>query len=323
MSGNNRVLNRVLKNFEYLFLAFMLFVFTIVCVWHTFSVEAHVNGLATKIEDNITQYTKQKARKAVRRKSAQTVAVAETTDPNLEFLKEQIESHQDFIERERETLIWMMGVLVSVAGIIVAFLGIKSKKDVKELVDKHYKDEIQNQFTELLGGDKKNVDYLVKRVKEDIEARKKKVLFILQKKKDSKEDALKSVRLVYDEFLDDGNVKAMFAHDFQQNKDHVMVEERMDEKLKKYDVVVYEAEWEMDENEKKYNVTAASVQHIKSINDYCVHNGKRAIFLTLKGLLAQDTRDELDGRLCETVNGTNKLCQSLDTLLYRSPGARG
>ncbi|MDR1134676.1 MAG: hypothetical protein LBL49_00630 [Clostridiales Family XIII bacterium] len=278
-----------------------------------------MNELSAKIENSITQYQQQEALKTRLDQSEQSGIVIGATDPNLEFLKEQIESHQDFIERERETLIWMLGVIVAIAGIILTFIGIKSKQDVEKIIDEHYKNEINKQFTKLLDGEE-NVKYLKKKVLDEKAARQESVLFILQK-----ENALEAVIQKYKKFLDSGNIGKELVSVRRQSDGSIIGESRMSKILNDYDFVVYEAAWEYKEDAEKSKkepyVTSGSEKDIKLINKCCMHKKKGAIFYTSKANLV--CRSELDDNFCETVNSPNKLCQSLDSLLYHFPASRG
>ena len=248
------------------------------------------------------------------------------TDSNLEFLKdqmkshqefiereqrtlaEQLKSHQDFVERERETLIWMLGIIVTIAGGIFAFIGIKSKTDVEEIIEGIYENQISDQLDTLLNRKlegKENVNYLVKMVAAEKVARKKSVIFLLQKN-----SKLEKVLEKYRGFLDvDPKVETLSSAQ--------IAEERIARILEDYEIVIYEARTESCENSNGNPGRIAdgtSEGNAKNINKYCIDakNEKQVIFFVDGRLSAK-----IDTTFCEMVNSPNKLYQSLDSLLFR------
>jgi hypothetical protein len=97
----------------------------------------------------------------------------------IAFLKEEASKHREFIESERQYLIWQLGLIITGALGILAFLGIKQRKDVEEIIEQNYRKEIDSQLEQFIGG-KKAYQYLRESIDRETRIKETEILVITQ-----------------------------------------------------------------------------------------------------------------------------------------------
>lgn len=231
-------------------------------------------------------------------------SVGVQSDENLEFLKEQMKNHQDFVERERETLIWMLGVIVSIVGGTLAFIGIKSKKDLENLIEKIYSEQIGELVEDKLQravGDNAELEFLKRSVKRERAAKSKKILFAYAD--------------------DDGKAKLegllkLLPYDIRSSNDPVKLKNDPSEiknAFSQKDIVVYcvpSSEWALPANDKVSEEKRYENSSYKKCIDTLENNF--LILWTEKFIYKKAT----EGENHITVNYKVKCLETLSTLLY-------
>lgn len=102
----------------------------------------------------------------------------------IEFLKSESTEFRDFVERQQDYLLWLIGVIGLGAGAIITFFGIKTKKDISEIVHTECREQMNDVITQFVGGNKK-VRYLKECIEKEKMAKNKKIKFIFQEARDS------------------------------------------------------------------------------------------------------------------------------------------
>lgn len=99
----------------------------------------------------------------------------------IAFLKEETSQHRNFIEQQRQQLIWLVGAIAAIAVAMHGFLGLKRRKDVENLIEENYKEcidgRVNRQINILLGGEEKR-EYLESCVNKESQAKQKAILFL-------------------------------------------------------------------------------------------------------------------------------------------------
>lgn len=254
----------------------------------------------------------------------------QTVDPSLEFLKNEIKEHQDFIERERSFLIWMLGVILSGGVFILGFLGYKRKQDIEEIIEKEYRKEVQKQFevsfSETIGGDDKK-QFLEMAIEREENAFSKRICFFTQSER------LETQIKLFDDLLRpyDGSVKKI---DF---KDDNFNETKLNE-YDKYGIFVYEVGKNEDENVLKDKIRKSlehdndndldkaidkalediiKEQNYKKLNDWCKAHEKQCVLYCPDNLRLKLTSIYDD--VTTTVQFASKLRETLYILLFFAP----
>ena len=153
-----------------------------------------------------------------------------TTDANLEFLKEQIKNHQEFIERERQFLLWMLIAIINIAVFVLAFFNFKTANDIKESIEKQFETKYGDMVVEYIAeavDDDESLTYLKQAVKAEKNARNKRILFFNQEGTETFDSLVKSCK----RFLPQDSVLSIPFVKSELNR----LDERND-----FDIIVYE-----------------------------------------------------------------------------------
>lgn len=111
----------------------------------------------------------------------------------IEYLETETTKFREFVEKQQDYLIWLIGLVGTGFLTILSFLGIENRKKISELFKEQYKDQVESEITEYIGGQKK-VEYLMKCIEKEKTAKSKKILFLLhQEVKDKKLDTIYTI----------------------------------------------------------------------------------------------------------------------------------
>ena len=236
------------------------------------------------------------------------LAPLQTVDPNIEFLKEQIKSHQEFIERERDFLVWMLGVIFAVGGISIGFVGMKSKKDIEQLVNNTYKGNIDDQITSLLAdavGGNKNLQYLKASVKQESRAQSKKICFIRQEGSTTFDQIIYATRSMYSDIDVRDNIKV------EEDTNYFFSELIKNQKYLDTHIFVYEVPSDEYGQDKTKNTDGSTLKY-EVLNDFCKSKDRLAILFCRNRI----NSDILYLDTSTTVQYFSKLYETLHTLRY-------
>ena len=314
MSKNdNKIKFRSDRKFMRLLLALLIAFFAITIIF----------GLVSQCRLN-----KQKATISDMEKTIISMSMEATiVDPNLDFLKEQIKFHQEFIESERSFLVWMLGVIFTVGGALICFFSFKSKKDLEEMLEKQYNDKIESSLkelddkaTEILDGVKNDLDdeikssvakatgdsenlqylkHLISVAKREAKALSKTICFIKQKDSKAFEGIIKWAREFYNENASDRIKEEYASPELFTN----LV------KGKKYDIFVYEVS-RNEFGDKRERYDDSTEFEYKILNDFCKEQGKRALLFCKEYI----NRDIIDN-ITTPAKFEDKLRETLSSLL--------
>ena len=94
----------------------------------------------------------------------------------IEFLESETTKYRGFIQEQQNYLIWLFGVTATVFLTLMAFLGIESRKKISDIFQKQYAEMVDAEINDFIGG-KGQKEYLMRCIKKERKAKKKKILF--------------------------------------------------------------------------------------------------------------------------------------------------
>ena len=247
------------------------------------------------------------------------------TDTNIAFLEGQIKSHQEFIEREREFLVWMLGVIFAVGGACIGFVGFKSSKEIKEIIEQKYKDDIGTKFEKISNdlddrveerlaravGGNENLQYLKTAVKKEKDARSKNIYFIKQKDSEKLDEVISWIEKFYGE---NTNGKITSAH----ASPNLFNSLKEDKKYLEYDIFIYEVSFDEFISEDGNTSKRDENLNYKVLSDFCKDENKQCVLacFPVKGR-SNINQENIKGASTTTVKFSTKLRETLQSLLYR------
>ena len=196
-----------------------------------------VNEKIQGLEERITKIETQMKQSA---KPAEQTEYLKT----IEFLESETTKYRGFIEQQNY-LIWLFGVAAAVFLTLMAFLGIESRKKISDIFQKQYAEMVDDEINNFIGG-KEQKEYLMRCIRKEREAKKKKILFLKQRESDP------NLERIY-EFLKD------HEYNVQQKKiKNSMKKETIGKIIKGYNVVIYQVDESECERDKSKGVPEQS-----------------------------------------------------------------
>ncbi|CVI71725.1 hypothetical protein NDGK_02305 [Clostridiales bacterium CHKCI001] len=193
----------------------------------------------------------------------------------LSYMESEMANYREFIQREREYLMWLLGVLIGGIIMLLGFFGWSTKKEIKESVkeifQKKAEDIIEKKMIEYIsdpnnenGSTQKRLEYLRNAVTREENHQKMRIKFFTQKEKLKGEQVLKDAReLLSNKGL---NIQKEEKIDFGQ------LIQKSDDEIKRYfnkffnecDILVYEVNY-LEELEESSNSDSSSNREIRAI----------------------------------------------------------
>lgn len=102
----------------------------------------------------------------------------------IDFLENELAKYREFVEKQQEFLVWLVGLIGAGLTGLLALFEIKSRKDISNIIHEQYEKQVQEEITTFIGGQDK-VNYLNSSIKKEEQAKKKKILFVLQRRKEN------------------------------------------------------------------------------------------------------------------------------------------
>ena len=163
----------------------------------------------------------------------------------IEFLEKETTKYRGFIQEQQNYLIWLFGVAAAVFLTLMAFLGIESRKKISDIFQKQYAEMVDDEINNFIGG-KEQKEYLMRCIRKERDAKKKKILFLKQRESDP------NLERIY-EFLKD------HEYNVQQKKiKNSMKKETIGKIIKGYNVVIYQVDESECERDKSKGVPEQS-----------------------------------------------------------------
>lgn len=106
------------------------------------------------------------------------VQMTESTQ-SLSFLQNETANFREFVENQQNYLITLLTLLGTGLVGLLAFLGMNTKKDIENTVQRHYMSLIQKEIENTIGGKGKQ-EYLIRCINKENLAQTKKILFLFQ-----------------------------------------------------------------------------------------------------------------------------------------------
>lgn len=198
----------------------------------------------------------------------------------VEFLENETAKYREFIQEQQEYLIWLVGVVGAAFLALMTFLGFESRKNISDMFQQQYVKLVKDEITRFIGGVGRE-EYLIRCIEKEERAKKKKILFLKQKKKD--EDFEK----IYD-FLE----KQEYCVGEKVIKESVN-EKKINRLIKKYNVIIYQVGQSEYEKDIRVNRQAAGINNTETganeeknyekIARQCNENGIYGIFYCVGG----------------------------------------
>lgn len=84
---------------------------------------------------------------------------------------------------QQQFIILLLGLIGTGLIALTTFFGLNSKKEISKIINNEYKDQVNNEIEDIIGGHNK-IQYLEKSIQKEEVARSKKILFLLQEESD-------------------------------------------------------------------------------------------------------------------------------------------
>lgn len=107
----------------------------------------------------------------------------------IDFLENEMVKYREFIEKQQDYLIWLVGLIGVGATGLIALFEIKGRKDISRIIRENYADQFEVEMDGFIGG-KKRVAFLKNCVEKEEQAKQRKILFLFQ---DEENENLKAV----------------------------------------------------------------------------------------------------------------------------------
>lgn len=147
----------------------------------------------------------------------------------INFLENEIAKFRDFVENQQAFLAQLIGGIGALATGMLAFLGIKGRKDISNIIQEKYAEQVENELADIIGGQDKII-YLQNCVARQKKAENKKILFVFQEKEQ------RELMEVYRELKDGG---------FQVKKksiDKVVRDKEISSWVEDNDIIIYQVD---------------------------------------------------------------------------------
>lgn len=143
-------------------MAIVLVVSSIAAIYMSFSAKDKVKEL----EHQISQITTQ-----------QQADMDSPTEQTVAFLESEIQRHREFIQDQENHLIRLVAVIGTLGIFILSIVGISNRNEIRKTIAENYEHIIDEELCKVLGG-KKNQLNLENVVKQERQAKQKKILFL-------------------------------------------------------------------------------------------------------------------------------------------------
>lgn len=184
----------------------------------------------------------------------------------IEYLENETSKYRSFVEQQQEFLIRLIVFLGTGVTAVGAFFGIRTRKDVAQLVHDECKGSINGEIAKFVGGEDK-VRYLVECIEKEERAKSKKILFLMQEEQD------KNLKRIHDSLCDQGYCAE------KKKVEGSVSEQRFGNIVNGYDVVIYQMDKSefhdgRSENQDVNYVRISNVCNDKKIQGilYCTNN---------------------------------------------------
>lgn len=148
----------------------------------------------------------------------------------IDFLENELTKYREFVEQQQEFLVWLVGLIGAGLTGLLALFEIKGRKDISNIIHERYEKQVQEEMTKFIGGQDK-VNYLNSSIKKEEQAKKKKILFVLQRKTEN--ERLKEAYEVLEDQQYDVNKKLIEGS----------IEDQTIEKwIQVYDIIIYQVD---------------------------------------------------------------------------------
>lgn len=109
---------------------------------------------------------------------------------SIDFLENEMVKYREFIERQQDYLVWLVGLLgVGVTGLITLF-EIKGRSDISRIIQEKYTGQFEEEMCNFVGGHDE-VGFLRDCIEKEGQAKKRKLLFLFQ------DEGNKNLEMVY------------------------------------------------------------------------------------------------------------------------------
>jgi hypothetical protein len=231
------------------------------------------------------------------------------------FLQEEIEAHREFIERERQFLVWFLSVIGTLATGLIAFFGIQQHRDVERIIKGNYRKIIDRQIGDYVNhniADEDQREYLKKLIEREKEISEAAILAIVQN-----DEPGAGLNIAYQQLEDNGQagLKKISAEEF------VKSDEYKKHKYKQCKIWIYEAGRGEPEEKADSPIRAKIREDCKKISDYCEAIGGFCIICVQHGVLKPDFLSDRSYTVCANspVTTLERVYGYLNSWYLRSP----
>lgn len=111
---------------------------------------------------------------------SQSVTQSEYTQA-IDFLENEIIKYREFVEKQQDYLILLIGLIGTALTGMFAFFEIRGRKDISNIIREQYTNQAQEEIAKFIGGQNK-ITYLISCIEKEEQAKNKKIIFLMQHK---------------------------------------------------------------------------------------------------------------------------------------------
>lgn len=208
---------------------------------------SQAKGEVKRLEDTIAQMSQQQGQ------------VVQQPDLTIDFLQSEMQRHREFIENQEDRLIWLVATIGGVGILLIAFVGLANRREIKETIRENYMSVIESEINNMIDGED-NKTYLQNAVSQERMAKSKKILFLYWDDQEmAASDSRKTLQFVESE-LEEADFKTdskTFNKNFNQQD--------FERLIRKSDIIIYE----VNQTIEKTSVKDGSAKD-DSTKDVCV-----------------------------------------------------
>lgn len=216
----------------------------------------------------------------------------------IEYLENETSKYRSFVEQQQDFLIRLIVFLGTGVTAVAAFFGIRTRKDVAQLVHDECKGSINGEIAKFVGGEDK-VRYLVECIEKEERAKSKKILFIMQEEQD------KNLKKIYDSLCDQGYCAE------KRKVEGLVSEQRISNIVDGYDVVIYQ----MDKSE-------FHDEHSENRDTNYIRISKECNTKKIQGIIYCTSSNGINRKECKpsfyisTANYSSTVLERIHSILY-------
>lgn len=172
----------------------------------------------------------------------------------LDFIENEVSRYREFIEKQQQFLIWLVGIVATGALSLLGFLGFKSKSDIESIIEEEYRTKIDEKVSEITAkeinekcpgiaedkincyiGGQEQIQYLKSNIDREKTSKNKKIVFV-----GTSSELSKQAKLAYDKIRELGYKVQYQNVDWTTDTEKQSIEENLANLVSENDLLVFQ-----------------------------------------------------------------------------------